>query len=86
MSVGPFLGPVELHTVALTFGSSGHRFDLEVIKMHGVLCHGGFAFSLLEAGFTMGEIDFYVTAAATHRFSSVPVVRISRGIHTCFGC
>lgn len=64
-----FPGTVELHTVALTFGSPGHRFDPEVIKMHGVLCHGGFAFSLLEFGFTMGEIDFYATAAATHRSS-----------------
>lgn len=69
MSVGPFPGPVELHTVALTFGSPGHRFDPEVIKMHRVLCHGGFAFSLLKAGLTMGEIDFCATAAGTHSSS-----------------
>lgn len=34
MSVGAVLGPVELPTVALTFGDSGHCFDLEVIEMY----------------------------------------------------
>lgn len=31
---GFLLGPMELHTVALTFGYSGHCFDSGVIEMH----------------------------------------------------
>lgn len=36
MSVGAFLGPVEVHTVALTHGYFGRYFDLEVIEMYQV--------------------------------------------------
>ena len=31
---GFLLGPMELHTVALTFGDSGHCFDSGVIEMY----------------------------------------------------
>lgn len=44
MSVGAVLGPVELPTVALTFGDSGRCFDLEVIEMYLGVPNRDFAF------------------------------------------